>query len=188
MSQIYFAYNKFKRRLILKHIFYTKDGTNTKSSHNPFHTYSSWNPPDPENLSLQKYLTDVYTDLSNLQYHRPNTENLSETEKLALKELDSNPDIVIKPADKGGKIVILDRDAYINEAIRQLSNSKFYIELSYNPIQTLILEISTFITYLRGQNLIDNDTFSFLHPNTNSRTPVFTCYPKYTNKIHRVAQ
>ena len=139
MSQIYFAYNKFKRRLVLRHMFNTKDGTNRKSSHNPFHTYSSWNPPDPENLSLQKYLTDVYTDLSNLQYDRPNTDNLSETEKVALKELDSNPDIVIKPADKGGKIVILDRDAYINEATRQLSNSKFYIELTYNPTLLLLL-------------------------------------------------
>ena len=178
MSQIYFAYNKFKRRLILKHMFNTKSGTNTQSTHNPFHTYSSWNPPDPDNLSLQKYLADVYTDLSNLHNHRPNTDNLSEAEKLALKELDSNPDIVIKPADKGGKIVVLDRDAYINEAIRQLSNSKFYKKLTYNPIQTLILEISTFITYLRGQNLIDNDTFSFLHPNTNSRTPVSYMLPK----------
>ena len=160
MSQIYFAYNKFKRRLILKHMFNTKSGTNTKSTHNPFHTYSSWNPADPDNLSLQKYLADVYTDLSNLHNHRPNTDNLSEAEKLALKELDSNPDIVIKLADNGGKIVVLDRDAYINEAIRQLSNSKFYKKLTYNPIQTLILEISTFITYLRGQNLIDNDTFN----------------------------
>ena len=99
-------------------MFNTASGTNTKSSHYPFHTYSSWNPPDPKNLSLQKYLAEVYTDLSNLHNHRPNTDNLSETEQLALKELDSNPDIVIKPADKGGPIVILDRDAYINEAIR----------------------------------------------------------------------
>ena len=75
------------------------------------------------------------------------------TEKLSLKELASNPNIVIKPADKGGKTVILDHDAYIREAVRKLSDFKVYTKLMHNPMQDLISEISTFITYLREKIL-----------------------------------
>ena len=57
--------------------------------------------------------------------------------------------------------MILDRDAYIREAVRQLSDSKVYTKLMHNPMQELISEISTFITYLRGKNLIDNTAFTF---------------------------
>ena len=178
MSQIYLAYNKFKRRLLLKHMFSTEPISNTTSRTNPFYVYSSWNPPEPENSSIQQYLADVYKNLSTLRNYQLYTENLSGTEKLSLRELASNPNIVIKPADKGGKIVILDRDAYIREAVRQLSDSKVYTKLMHNPMQELFSEISTFITYLRGKNLIDNNTFTFLHPSTHSRTPVFYMLPK----------
>ena len=49
---------------------------------------------------------------------------------MALKELKQNADIVIKPADKGSAIVIMDRDDYVLEAERQLNVSKHYKEIS----------------------------------------------------------
>ena len=44
----------------------------------------------------------------------------------ALQQLQYNKNIVIKPADKGGKIVIWPTDQYIQEAQRQLSDKKYY--------------------------------------------------------------
>ena len=38
----------------------------------------------------------------------------------ALKDLKSRQDIIIKPADKGGQIVLQDRTNYVLEATRQL--------------------------------------------------------------------
>ena len=53
-----------------------------------------------------------------------------------------NPDIVIKPADKGSAVVIMDRQTYIQEGLRQLENKDFYVEtpkdLTYTH-NTLIL-------------------------------------------------
>ena len=37
--------------------------------------------------------------------------------------------IIIKPADKGGAVVILDRDYYINKGLRQLSDPLSYMEV-----------------------------------------------------------
>ena len=54
------------------------------------------------------------------------TPNLSPEELEALKQLRCDNSIVIKKADKGSTIVIVNRDDYIAEVERQLNNSNFY--------------------------------------------------------------
>jgi hypothetical protein len=41
-------------------------------------------------------------------------------ERTALQNLRSNEDIIIKPADKGSAVVVMDKSAYIQEAERFL--------------------------------------------------------------------
>ena len=48
--------------------------------------------------------------------------NLTNREYQALRDLYNNPDITIKPADKGGSIVIINIEDYLAEANRQLSS------------------------------------------------------------------
>ena len=57
-------------------------------------------------------------NLDKLQNVRNNAskENLSLKERQALEQLKSNEHIVIKPADKGGNIVIMRREDYVTEA------------------------------------------------------------------------
>jgi hypothetical protein len=53
--------------------------------------------------------------------------NLTPGEFKAIKELQNLVHkIIIKPADKGSAVVVLDRETYIQEAHRQLNNPKFY--------------------------------------------------------------
>ena len=47
-----------------------------------------------------------------------------------MRELYNNNDIVIKPADKGGSIVIMNTSDYILEANRQLNNNDHYEKLT----------------------------------------------------------
>ena len=49
--------------------------------------------------------------------------------------LSRRTDIVIKSADKGSGTVVMDRDKYINECLRQLNDTKFY-KLLDNEITT----------------------------------------------------
>lgn len=55
--------------------------------------------------------------------HKP---NLTKAEEVALQHLKSRDDIVIKPADKGGAIVVWHKEAYLAEAEKQLQNPEHY--------------------------------------------------------------
>ena len=53
-------------------------------------------------------------------------DNLTKADRLALKELNNTSVLVIKKADKGSSIVVMDREDYIFEEERQLVVSKHY--------------------------------------------------------------
>ena len=57
---------------------------------------------------------------------RPVKDNLTPEERAALISLRQRADFVIKPADKGGAVVVWDRNLYQQEAERQLSDTTFY--------------------------------------------------------------
>jgi hypothetical protein len=59
-------------------------------------------------------------DTSFLKVNYGHIGNLSRLEKLALRSLSNDSNIVIKPADKGGAVVVMNRDLYVSEARRQL--------------------------------------------------------------------
>ena len=50
-----------------------------------------------------------------------------------MRDLYNNPNITIKPADKGGSIVIMNTTNYVKEAQRQLSNQQHYKTLDKDP-------------------------------------------------------
>ena len=74
---------------------------------------------------LDLYIDSLETSVPNLvntdtcRKFRP---NLTRNELLALSQLSNTQDIVIRPADKGGAIVILDKSEYIREGLRQLQD------------------------------------------------------------------
>lgn len=60
---------------------------------------------------------------------QPPIPNLSPQEILALEELTLNKNLVLKPADKGNAIVIMDRTEYILQGQRQLADDKYYVKI-----------------------------------------------------------
>ena len=56
-----------------------------------------------------------------------------------------NNDIVIKPADKGGSIVIINTTDYITEAERQLNNPDHYEKLHEDPTEKFNTHINNLI-------------------------------------------
>ena len=55
------------------------------------------------------------------------TPSLSPEELEALKQLRNDNTVIIKKADKGSAVVLMNRDDYIAEVKRQLNDTKFYI-------------------------------------------------------------
>lgn len=72
------------------------------------------------------------------------TDNLSRNERVALQQLLNNKHIIIKPADKGSKIVITDKQQYAFEAHRQLNNNHHYKKITstiHTESRTKIIDI-----------------------------------------------
>lgn len=83
-------------------------------------------------------------------------------EILALKLLKDNKDIVIKPADKGSAVVIMDRLAYINKALRQLNNSDHYKALDAPIYPASYPILRDILTSLLNRKFINIKQFRFL--------------------------
>ena len=60
--------------------------------------------------------------------------NISKGEQKAMGELAKGKDIIITNADKGGAVVKMDAEKYINEANRQLSDKRSYNMLQEDPM------------------------------------------------------
>lgn len=106
--------------------------------------------------------SDIKSCITNTRHY-----NLSKSESKALKALKDQEDIVIKPADKGGAVVVMNKTDYIAEGNRQLSNSNFYKQLTTDPTLNTIRRINTILQEMFDNKHIDNDTFDYLRPLEN---------------------
>jgi hypothetical protein len=69
----------------------------------------------------------------NVDVHVPKTDNLTQTERSVLWDLQEGNHIIIKPADKGSAVVVMDKTTYLQEAERQLPDCRFYEKLDSDP-------------------------------------------------------
>ena len=117
--------------------------------------------------------------LNNLTFSINPKINITTKEHEAIVELSTNPKLVIKNADKSGKIVIENRSQYLKECYRQLSNQDFYEKLDYKPTDQYRKDIQNNLDlYQNGQT--DESVKDYL-TDTHCKTPNF-----YTlAKIHK---
>jgi hypothetical protein len=97
-----------------------------------------------------------------------------------MKELKEEQSLIIKPADKGGCIVLMNKVDYIAEGNRQLQNLQHYRKLNHNPTEQYNKEINTIINQACQNNVI----------NTKTKTHLITKFPRTPNfyllpKIHK---
>ena len=77
---------------------------------------SKWNPP-PSRIPAITHFMEATDELLRSAPRVPTVPNLSAAEVSAISSLRNRRDIVIKPADKGGAIVVWDRALYIQECL-----------------------------------------------------------------------
>ena len=131
------------RRLRLKEYFLSNDYVGGGfSSYPAFRQRSTWCPERNRDLILEVYINMLEKKIfsSNLQArcHR----NINREEQKALENLRNYDDINIKQVDKGSAMVILDRDKYVAEAMRQLHDSEVYISLRDDPTAGMIRKVN----------------------------------------------
>ena len=99
------------------------------------------------------------------------------SEREALKNLKSYSDIVIKEADKGSGVVVMDRDQYINEAFRQLVDPDVYRETPVDITQQISKIVNDRIKKVFDDGYIDEKTLDYLLVNSNPRAGRFYLLP-----------
>ncbi len=162
----------FFRRLRLQYHFYQEDTSADESEisePDPFEnlqpTKSKWTPPNGENKTLDRAIDKCREDLE--PYFRSQVQhkkNLSKDEAQALKKLKANSDIIIKSADKGGAVVVWDRQLYTQEANRQLSDTNTYTRIQGDPISANQEKVSKSVKDLIKKKDLPATAKNLIHP------------------------
>ena len=118
-----------------------------------------------------------------LRFSRPkSTGNITNQQKEAITKLKSQHAIIIKPADKGGQIVLQDRTNYILEATRQLTDTSFYRPLT-EPMYPLTepetqTMVRTLIDEMKKNKLITTKQAHYPYGPDLPRARLFYLLPK----------
>ncbi|XP_072016901.1 uncharacterized protein [Amphiura filiformis] len=189
---------QFYRRLRLKAHFHsqnqnddddTDDESNDSTDIQPVSSYldtlqkvkSNFTPKEGQLPVLDFFIDKCENDINKLDFKQSHRRrNTTVEEDKALKSLHNNPDIVIKPADKGGAIVVWRKDLYLEEAERQLSDNSTYQQLDSDITEDhQELAKETIDELVNSNELPDAATYLI---NPLPRTSKFYLLPK----IHKV--
>ena len=127
---------------------------------------------------LQKHHNSQHYEGDKKEHIRKFKRNLKKEEWKAITILRNNKDILIKPADKVGNIIIMNKQDYLQEGLKQLSNSNHYETLE-DLTQEYNNQIYQVLQQAANLNIIDDKTMKTLC-NKSPRTP--NCY--VLPKIH----
>ena len=108
--------------------------------------------------------------------------NFTSQEMIALKELSGDQSLVIRRADKGGAIVLQNRESYIDEINRQLSNTEFYKMLSGDPTIVFSKEIKCLLDKALLDQIISKEEYKFMLKEHPVR-PILYTLPKIHKSI-----
>ena len=143
---------------------------------------SNWEPSDKSiHSDVINTIKEIHNDLSKLKVPA-HKENLSKSEATVLKKLKQNPEIVLKPADKGSATVILDRENCVAEGNRQLNNPNHYMRLDQPIFQTTSKKIDSILQDLHIHNFISAKQLLNLRPSPESRPRRMYMLPRSLDK------
>ena len=147
-----------------------------------FKPKSTWEPPDQSrDPVLKTFCKSVQDEVGRFKPREPRYKNITLDEKNAIKALQNDQTIVIKKADKGSAIVIMNKNDYITEAERQLNDTDFYQKTPTDLTTKHVAEIRDYLLEMQKDGEIDEKTFEILDP-TGARTPSFYFLPKIHKK------
>ena len=172
-------WTEFRRRIRLSFTFgkssTLEPGFRVRSGYDPG---KLTNHPDVEILlnQLKQKLTDKIKDLLN---RYPPANNLTNGELKALEELKLLCNrIIIKPADKGSAVVIMNIQDYVQEGLRQLTNATYYIPSDGLLKASNAILLRKWAQDMYDKNYISRKVLKFLLPPTIIEQRTFYLLPK----------
>ena len=97
---------------------------------------STWTPAEGKFTAIDHYVDCCHCAVDALDFKmKKRQNNLPPSDKQVLLDLNKRYDMVIKPADKGGAVVVWSRPLYNAKAHKQLSDGRFYEHLGHDPVK-----------------------------------------------------
>lgn len=188
--ETYIDFNLFIRKLNLKKFFLTQtpsierqteDTVDKQVVHTNLRNKSLFNPMNTQNQCIEVFKQLVIKDLENLQISRTKmgTNKLNTT----IKALQNNTEVVFKSADKGGGLVAIKKQDYINEMSRLLQDQETYQELPGDPLRRFSAELVSLLDSGAHKGYLNSKERDYLCPKA-PRTPVIYYLPK----VHKNAE
>ena len=148
----------FERNLRLAEFFHcdSDSASNFVPKDLKFREKSTWTPPANRDKHLDSYISVITSKIMSASENRAFS-NLKPDEREALRDLKSRSDIVIRDADKGSATVIMDRQRYIDEGLRQLNDDKVYRRVPLSTIPVVETKIATLCDRLLSEGLLTPD-------------------------------
>ncbi len=97
-------------------------------------------------------------------------QNLSIRQHQALGNLSRNRDLVIKKADKGSTIVVLNKQDYVDKGLVHLSDQETYRELDSDTTKEVAESVVSTVRAMYQDGVIDKTTAEYLLPPSQVRT------------------
>ena len=170
LSIIWRDIKEFQRKLELKKFFHdNNENTFEESVSDPpeldpnlqkFTFPSKWKPPI-KTSTIESFITGLKSDLLKFKPKKSFRHNLKKEEYAGLRDLQDNKEIVIKKADKGSAVVVMNRKDYLREGYRQLSDDKFYAKLDHDPTKEVTSKVTAIMQDMLHEDLISEKNFMF---------------------------
>ena len=103
-------------------------------------------------------------------------DQVNNIELAALRKLRNRSNVVIRPADKGGAFVVWEKELYLNEARRQLSDGRFFQRIPEDATTANQETVKAFVTQAIVKQELPQSATNLIvqHP----RTSKFYLLPK----------
>ncbi|KAM4030047.1 LOW QUALITY PROTEIN: uncharacterized protein ACNLHF_022007 [Anomaloglossus baeobatrachus] len=152
--------------------------------HTDLRLKSAFYPLQSKGHHIKTFNDLVLEDFKELQNkNSPSKINLTREERCALMALKNNTSLIIKNADKGGGIVIQDRGAYIQEALRNLSNPLHYEVTDITTYNQSVQEYRALIQRAIALGVLNKHESKFLEVK-NPRVAFYYHLPKIHKCLH----
>ena len=158
-----------------------------------------------DNIALENYLTETKIELANLHNNnryskdkllkialhnihtnkkfRKNTRNnFNQGLRAALKRLKSRKDIIIKKSDKGNCTVVINREQYVQEGMRQLNSCTHYTPVETDLTPEFTTRVHNTLQELLSEGEISKKYVEYLSPLGKANIRTAELY--LLNKVH----
>ena len=158
---------EWERRMRLHEYFYEKENNHDENQdvRDKFRvkTKKHFTPDAGRDRHLDLYIELVKNDIvDNLK--RSGSLNISKDEQQAFYDLLHNKDIVIRPADKGSGIVVVNRGDYIRSLEEEMEKSSSYSETKENLVDQGYKKVKKLVNSMYRNGAISSDMKEYLIP------------------------